>query len=274
MKLQIDLNNIDDLYNEADNFDEKQGRKDIYDTIKDEAEYSRYFHKNFFGLPLQEILNSKYSYTKNLDDIKDLEEDLEPPSNSKFKHVWNDLDGDEMSMERALEQQPFLKKKLRTDGNSSGRFVTLHINIGENCGVNYKDMLNKTNTAISIIDYLESRQYRVKVLVESLTLHIGKYKNQHVKETMLTVPIKEYEEPVVKSLLATVLSPWFFRYWILRLYAAKLYTTDGIGHGGNLKYNDDKTNIYINSGECLTEKSSKQKILDVIKLFEEDTEEY
>jgi hypothetical protein len=82
--------------------------------------------------------------------------------------------------------------------------------------------------------------------------------------------LKRPEDPLIKPLLLTCLSPWMLRYHMFKLRAAKFSVNLGMGSTTVVKYTNTKDALYINSGECLSEEQSKRKFKELKSIFEQD----
>lgn len=250
--------NLDDFY-KASSIVTNTGNKSKYYKIACEN------NADFLGLDLVEIKKSKYSYSEGLDNLKEIETDDWLTGNHVYK--YDELDGDDINYDRLLDGFPALVKRIKSKNNGFNRIVNIHVNIAENCSVSYKDMLYKTYTTIRIIDMLENKGYRVGVYVCAITSHTGKYKSANVEKLDIRICIKKPEEPVIKPLLLTCISPWFFRYYIFCYYNSILDTNMGLGSAKKLSKISDTKDIYIDSGECLTYNLAKFKIESIKNLF-------
>lgn len=255
--------NLDDFY-KASSIVTNTGNKLKYDKIACEND------AGFLGLDLVEIKKSKYSYSKGLDNLKEIETDDWLTGNHVYK--YDELDGDDINYDRLLDGFPALVKRIKSKNNGFNRIVIIHVNIAENCDVSYKAMLYKTYTTIRIIDMLENKGYRVGVYVCAISSYTGKYKSANVEKLDIRICIKKPEEPVIKPLLLTCISPWFFRYYIFCYYNSILDTNIGLGSAKKLSEISDTKDIYIDNGECLTYNSAKFKIESIKNLFNSEYE--
>ena len=250
--------NLDDFY-KASSIVTNTGNKLKYYEIACEN------NADFLGLDLVEIKKSKYSYSKGLDNLKEIETDDWLTGNHVYK--YDELDGDDINYDRLLDGFPALVKRIKSKNNGLNRIVNIHVNIAENCNVSYKDMLYKTYTTIRIIDMLENKGYRVGVYVCAISSYTGEYKSANVEKLDIRICIKKPEEPVIKPLLLTCISPWFFRYYIFCYYNSILDTNIGLGSAKKLSKISDTKDIYIDNGECLTYNLAKFKIESIKNLF-------
>lgn len=250
--------NLDDFY-KASSIVTNTGNKLKYDKIACEND------ADFLGLDLVEIKKSKYSYSEGLDNLKEIETDDWLTGNHVYK--YDELDGDDINYDRLLDGFPALVKRIKSKNNGFNRIVNIHVNIAENCNVSYKNMLYKTYTTIRIIDMLENKGYRVGVYVCAISSNTGKYKSANVEKLDIRICIKKPEEPVIKPLLLTCISPWFFRYYIFCYYNSILDTNIGLGFAKKLSKISDTKDIYIDNGECLTCNLAEFKIESIKNLF-------
>lgn len=264
-EIDISFNDLDDFYREATLF-ESTGNRSMYDEFTNSAD------PDFVGLSLKEIPKYMYSYEPGMENIRELTEQFQLGS-SRFTYKWDETDGDEMDMVRAYDGLPFLKRRKRTVGNNTGKFVTIHINIVESWFVGYSHLLNKAFTAASLVNHLQTMGYRVAVNVVQLTRSLGSYKGQRINKMRLVVPLKKFEEPLNLSLLLTCISPWMFRHWMFRFEAAKFYVDGGMGSPLEFHAKDTITDIYIDNGQCLTPEDADEKIKSIADLFESHLKE-
>ena len=255
--------NLDDFY-EASSIITNTGNELKYNEIANKEDI------NFLGLSLAEIKKSKYSYSKGLNSLKEIETDNWLTGNHIYK--YDELDGDDINYDRLLDGFPALIKRIKSKNNGLNRIVNIHVNIAENSDVSYKDMLYKTYTTIRIIDMLENKGYRVGVYVCAISSYTGKYKSANVEKLDIRICIKKPEEPVIKPLLLTCISPWFFRYYIFCYYNSILDTNIGLGSAKKLSEISDTKDIYIDNGECLTYDLAKFKIESIKNLFNSEYE--
>lgn len=266
MKYEIKFKNLEEFYTECDIFDTDHGNKYMYN------EHSNEDNPDWIGLGLEKIKESKYNYKEGLDKLKEL--DLELNLGGKRKqYVWAEDDGDEMSMERFHESLPFMSKRKATDGDKNGKFVNLYVNICECAYVSYDSMLNKTYTAIQLTDYLENSGYKVGIILEADVKNLGKFGNDSVEHLHIEVPIKQPDEPLLKPLLLTCISPWMFRHHIFKLWTAKFDTNGGLGSPYRVPNIDTKNNLYIGIGDCLNKESVEKKLEHFKSLFGDEAKD-
>jgi len=200
---------------------------------------------SWFGLSNQDIETAKNGYTNGMELFNQMPEpDLF--GGSKMEYRYNETDGDDLNIDRFLDGLPALKKRTRVSGNNSGRFVDLHINVAEHYLIDFAQMLYKTFAAVKIIDHLESQNIRVAVYV----VCAAKLAVKSSPLDVVTIKIKDYNEPVIIPLLLNAISPWFFRKYILMEISGKIKVSDSIGHPCQIP-NKNTDNIYIETGQCL-----------------------
>lgn len=261
---RFEFNDLEDFYTECEIPDEKHpesATKRLKDHLEEDS-------AGFRGKSLKDIHDIKYGYVEGVDLLDEIDQVFPGYGASKFTFKWDDLDGDDMSMERAYEGMPFLKQRRRMVGNNSGKFVTIDVVISENAFVDFREILNKTLTAVSIANRLESLGYRIAVNCISYSYGVGYLRETKVDYLTISVPVKRFEDPVNLPLMITAISPWFFRYWIFAFKMAKFKCTYGLGQSRILEKEDTRECIVINNGECLTKQSSMHKIKKIAKLFD------
>lgn len=220
---------------------------------------------DFRGLSISEIYKSRFSYKEGLDQLKEIESDDYLIGTRKYK--YDESDGDDINYDRLLDGFPALIKRVRGKVKGIGRIINIYVNIAEACYVSYKQMIHKAHTVIRLVDMLEEMGYRVCVYSCAYAKEVGRLKGKEVDIIKLNVCIKRPEEPIIKSLLMTCISPWFFRYYIFCYYHAICFTYGWLG--SPLKFDKKSTNenIYIDNEECLNEKTANKKIEEIKKLF-------
>ena len=221
---------------------------------------------SWVGLSKEEILKSKYSYKKGLDELKSLEEDFDL-GGTKRCYKWDETDGDDMNYERFIDELPAMKKRIRKQGDSQGKIINLHVSVGENCNIRFDEMLNRSYTVMRLVDYLENLNFRVGIYVYSDVSDLGKYKGNSIKHLHTEIQIKKPEEPLIKSLILTCISPWMLRYHLFKFWTAKFKCHDNLGHSISTYYPNTKTDIYFPTRSCLNDKDSKQFLKDLLKEF-------
>lgn len=262
MNLDFKFDDLDDFYRECEIVEETGNRSRW-------GELTNKVYSHFTGLSKDKILEYKYSYQPGIENLGDIESTFNIGS-SNFTHKWDDQDGEEMSMERAYEGMPFLKKRIRKVGNNSGKFVTININLSEPGMVGYKQMQYKAKTAAELINKLSGMGYSIAVRVLDVATNCGTFNGERVKKLTLSVPVKKFDEPLNMSLLLACISPWFMRYWMFRFECAKVNMNIGMGGAGKYHKSEEINDIYIECGECLDKESSKQKVEELSKKFDED----
>jgi len=259
--LDIKFDNLEDFYKECLKI-EDTGDAHYHNSIFKEDS------PRFRGLSLKEINESKYSYPKGLEKLKELEEEIEILAGSNFDYKWDEIDGDDMDMERLYESSPSLRKRFRTDGAKNGKFINIYVNISENAFCSSENLLYKCLSTVAITDYLENKGYKVAVFVALADRQVGSYKGQWMNTTYTEIKVKDYQEPLIKASLITSISPWFFRYWTFLLFCAKFKVSAGLGQSARLNKVSDNENIYIDQGECFNKEAVIRKIKEINKIFQ------
>ena len=78
-----------------------------------------------FNMTYSELSKYKYSYTKGLNKLKQLNLDWEIGSRKK-KYKWSEIDGDDMSIERFNDDLPFMQQRVNKQGNNNGKFIDIY----------------------------------------------------------------------------------------------------------------------------------------------------
>lgn len=260
LNLNININSLDEFYRECDNIE--GGNPAEINNIENSDDSC------FRGLSIAEIHDSKYSYTKGLDNLKKIEKDINL-GGRKHKYKYDDSDGDDMNFDRYIESLPYLKKRIPTHGIGTGKFVKLHISICENCWCSAQALMVRAYTAMRIIDMLESQGYRVQISAYADNEDPGTLNGQKVKYLGVEVVIKKFEDPLIKGQILTAISPWFFRYWMFKFWNAKFKMNCGYGHSVRPMKKETTSDIYIQTGEALTKKDAEETIKRIKALFDE-----
>lgn len=260
LNLNININSLDEFYRECDNIE--GGNPYEIENIENNDDPS------FRGLSLEKIHSSKYNYTEGLENLKKIEKDINL-GGRKHKYKYDDSDGDDMNFDRYIEGLPSLKKRIPTHGVGTGKFVKLHISICENCWCSAKALMIRAYTAMRIIDMLESQGYRVQISAYADNENPGTLNGQKVKYLGVEVVIKKFEDPLIKGQVLTAISPWFFRYWMFKFWNAKFMMNWGYGHSIRPIKKESTSDIYIQTGEALTEEDAEETIKRIKALFDE-----
>ena len=259
LNLNTNINSLDEFYRECDNIE--GGNPYEIENIENNDDPS------FRGLSLEKIHSSKYSYTEGLENLKKIEKDINL-GGRKHKYKYDDSDGDDMNFDRYIEGLPSLKKRIPTHGVGTGKFVKLHISICENCWCSAKALMIRAYTAMRIIDMLESQGYRVQISAYADNENPGTLNGQKVKYLGVEVVIKKFEDPLIKGQVLTAISPWFFRYWMFKFWNAKFMMNWGYGHSIRPIKKESTSDIYIQTGEALTEEDAEETIKRIKELFD------
>lgn len=261
---KIVFDNLDKFYKECDIVEETGNYADpkypswiVEDTNDDPS---------FKGLLIDTIKKSKYMYKEGLNELEKLKIDLNL-GGTKRSYKWDEVDGDDMNYDRYLDNLPCLRKRIRKVGLGQGKIINIHVSVAENCNIEYKDMLIRSYTVMKVIDYLEAQGYRIGLSIYSDVANLGSYNNSTIKMLHTEVQIKKPEEPLIKGLVLTCISPWMFRYHFFKLWVAKFKCEWGLGQTYYAKYVDSKTDIYFRSGTCLGEEDAKRRIKELKELF-------
>ena len=258
-----EYDNIMDFYRESVTFDEKEGNRELWENKMTDD------NPSFKGLSLAEAEASKWVYKKGLSELSELDINT-VLGGSKTNYRWSETDGDDIEYDRLLSGLPALKQRVRKAGIGTGKIIELIVNVAENCDVTTEKMMLKAYTAVQISDYLETNGYRVAIYVIENTRNAGNYKGSPCSLYQVKTCIKRPEEPLLKGMLLTCISPWFFRIHCFRHQTAKINSRYGLGVAIPLRKKSTKETIIIDSGECLDEHSVENKLKQIEKLFEEE----
>lgn len=264
LDLKIKINSLPEFYQEADNVE-------IGGNYSDWEHHNKSDTPSFRGLSLAEIKESKWSYTKGLDNLKEIDKDIQL-GGRKHVYKYDDSDGDDMNMDRYLEGLPCMRKRVQNHGKGTGKLVNLHISICENCWCSAKNLLIRSYTAMRIIDMLELQGYRVQVTAYADNKEPGYILrnggHEYIDTLQVEVVIKKFEDPLIKGQILTAISPWFFRYWMFKFWTAKFKMRDGLGQAISPVKEESISDIYIQTGEALTEPDAEKTITRISKLFD------
>lgn len=231
-------------------------------------QHCNYVDSEFVGMELEDILNNKFGYREGLAKLKKLNAKFQLGSR-KIKYKWDETDGDDMSYERLIDGFSAMRKRDYSKGKGgNGKFITLNVCLCELADVGADELMCRALTALQIIDYLESLRYRVAVHCYTDTYYLGPIEEggENVSHFHMNIIVKKENEPLIMPLLCTCISPWMFRYHIFKFRYAKF---GGGGCGSTLRptYVDTETELYIRSGECLNERSAREKLEQIEKMY-------
>lgn len=178
--------------------------------------------------------------------------------------------GDDMNFDRYIEGLPCLKKRIPTHGIGTGKFVKLHISICKNCWCSAQALMVRAYTAMRIIDMLESQGYRVQISAYADNEDPGYFNEEPIGFLGVEVIIKKFEDPLIKGQILTAISPWFFRYWMFKFWNAKFKMNWGYGHSVRPMKKETTSDIYIQTGEALTDEDAESTIERISKLFNKE----
>lgn len=216
-----------------------------------------YLDSKWMGATIRELNERKFAWEEGAKKLSDLPE-LGGVQTSQKSKIWHWEEGDYQSKWRDDEGLPSFRKRVKRAGKSRwGAVAKVRFNAAESYSVEANQMLWKVYAICRIVDDLESKGIRCEVIFETRAKEVDLSNPQ--RDTVVTIPVKEANEPLNLGLLATVCSPWFFRYWILGLYD-QTYTNLHWAHGYPKKIEPDEESITINSGECLSKREAEKFI--------------
>jgi hypothetical protein len=216
----------------------------------------------------EEINRRKLSFKEHVVEIeKDSRKMVQAAGKRVYK--WDELDGDDMNMERLYEHSPAMRKRIFDKGQKHGRIMSIFVGIAENGFVSAEQLSEKTKTVIKIVKYLESLGTRCEVILYDKSYNSGKMGKEPIASCLTEITIKRASDPLNIGLLSTTISPWMFRYWCFLFYDAKFNSQGSYGSAARLKKQDLKFRkgqkyILIDKGDCLNKKTSEEFIKQVM----------
>lgn len=228
---------------------------------------------SFAGADWDTSEKRKYQWKEGLKRVQRLTQMESIVHSSQYVNVWNDYDGDVMDVDRYLNEQPFLSRRVKKSGKSICGQYRIVINIAENGTVSAQNMLWKAYAAARLCDEIESQGNRCEVVAVSF-LRGQTCDTDYAGYTYTEVTIKKHEESVNTGLLCTCLSPWFFRTYMFMVWRHYLHVNNWLGWSSSLREylgNDiDNTCILIDAGDCLSHEKANTfiKTIDIGNEFE------
>ena len=223
-----------------------------FDYYKDQRDASY-----FTGLSRADILQYKMSYPLGVEKLRHLA-DFEVEKDTKVRY-YDSFDGYDINIDRMMEGLDFLinDKKVR----KLPKTMDIFVNVSENGSIDYEAMLNKTYTALKVIDHLETLGVRTALFacISGKTKHNGREKS---KPFYIEVNVKNYADSVNLGALCTAISPWFLRHWgFLFLTGHYKNLSDGLGHSVDLPFTEIPRNaITIDNRQCHTQSEANHFI--------------
>lgn len=155
-------------------------------------------------------------------------------------------------------------------GIGTGKFVKLHISMCKNCWCSAENLMIRAHTAMRIIDMLESQGYRVQISAYADNEDPGYFNREPIEFLGVEVIIKKFEDPLIKGQILAAISPWFFRYWMFKFWNAKFKVNWVYGHSVRPMKKETTSDIYIQTGEALTDEDAESTIERISKLFNKE----
>ena len=263
-ELEFSYNNVTEFYNDAHTIKDSGCRQSYKDLIENDK-------RGFRGLINEVIERSRYTYP-----LENHEQELEIDNQLggiSHKITYNDIDGEDINWERLIDGNPPMMIRSKTKGLKNGKIITLYVNVAENWRTPAEALLNKAKSVIQIVDYYESLGYRLEIITctnMEAVWETYKLDGKSIKKVNHFITLKQAEDPLIKELIYTCISPWFFRYHIFAHLWANLQPPDGLGRSEPIKDKIKETcqTILIDNGECLTQDDFKKKIIQINKLSE------
>lgn len=261
--LKLTFPDLFSFYRETDIIESTdENRKERVNELKDGCGYR-------FGMTFEEMLNSKYSYTKGLDKLKKLNLNWDI-GGKKRKYKWSEVDGDEMSTDRLNYMLPFMQQRVRKIGTDNGNYIDITINMDIVAGVDTDQLLYRSYMCSQICDWLEEQGYKVSITVYDSYSDPGFFRGKRIDKVLIEIPIKLYDEPLNKGLLMTTSSPWMLRYHIFKFVINK-FTNARLCCGYITKSGITKTSIDIGY-DGFTQRSAESFIKKVQEEISKDEE--
>jgi hypothetical protein len=258
------FSSLSEFYRDACSLD-SQGDIEIFKQFEeytyfeiDEDDF--YFSKEF-------IKQHKWGNKEGLKELRKVMEKFDLIGGSTFKNKWDELDGDDMDMDRMYDDIPFLKKRIRHVGHNSGKFININIDIGVVSHITKEQLIYKAYHITALVDYIEQLGYRTCIILWNRGSHRGSYKGVQMKYTTMKVVLKKENEPLNLSLLLTVVSPWMHRYWFFKFWCSKCIMNFGFGSSTGEQTKSNMNDIWINSYDFINEDDTKERMENLKNLF-------
>lgn len=202
----VDFASLAEFYEECDMFAKEHispwRRRGMWEHMRKEAAH-------FTGATRADIAARRWGWSDGLKEIERLPVPEILNSGGTWRRTWSDDDGDEWDHERAMNEMPMLRRRVRAAHERTGsRYCTIIVNVGELCNKTWRDMLFKAFAVARVADTYETSGIRCKIVVISPFVH-----DYYCGRTSIVV--KRHDEPLNVALLLNVTSPWFFRGEIL-----------------------------------------------------------
>jgi hypothetical protein len=226
-----------------------------------------YYCQRAYNMSFEELLNSKYSYKKGLDNLEKLNLDWEIGGTAR-KYKWSEVDGDDMSTDRLNDALPFMTQRVKKIGGNNGNFMDLYINMDIIMGYGTESMLNRAYMCIQISDWLEEQGYKTSIIVYDSYSNPGEFRGKLVDKVLIEITLKGYDEPLNKGMLLAATAPWMLRYHLFKFIFNK-FTSLHLSCGQIIKGGITKSSININT-EGMSKFDAQQFIEKVKKVMLEE----
>ena len=217
----------------------------------------------------EELIRRKFAWREGIEDIERESQKMVQGYRRKI-YKWDEIDGDDLNMERLHEDLPPMRKRVYSQGTKHGKFISLYFMGGALAYVESTELINKTKTAVKLVKFFESIGKRTEVILFFKSRSAGYYKEQYVDPLVIEITIKRFSDPINIPLINTALSVWTFRYWKFLFMDAKMHGASGRGQSVDLIPEEDfifRKGIYpivINTHECLSKESSETFIQNIL----------
>jgi hypothetical protein len=228
------------------------------DRINDPARWE------WVGANKNEIQARKWGWADGIKMLDKLPELSAPVCKSARRYVWDEEDGDEMSVDRYESDMPFLRKRVldvsgKKRGGNAYRIIS---HIGENCGRSSSEMIWKAYAAARACDTLEAQGHSVRFEIGAYQTRATSLSRREEQDVLITCTVKQEGEAVNLPLLLNVCSPWFFRAWMfgaedLAAQRAGTHMNSGYGQTRALPRLVTENAFVIQCDEVLSEEAVK-----------------
>lgn len=285
VRIHYRFSSIIEFYSQALNVspDGNPESHEIYRRMKEEEEEEEERRWEWTGLEnwgslkdtnaaIEEIMKRRFTYRKGIQQLQKEAQSMVQGFKRKV-YKWNELDGDDLSMERLRDHLPAMRKRTYDQGNKFGNFISLCFMGGVTANVSSERMRIKTGTAIKLINFFESIGKRVEVILFYKSSYSGQWRNKQVNPLVIEILVKRFTDPMNIGLINTALSPWTFRYWKFLFMDAKFHGDSGRGFSKDITEEDitfrkGSHPIIINTYDCLSQEESDQFIKNVLNNYE------
>jgi hypothetical protein len=250
-KYEYHFDSIDEFYNAA--------QRPAPKLLKDWKNNFNRDEPRFFGANRADILTGlKYNYPEAIRVVETLPNMTGQTQQASTVRTWHTDDGDDGDQERYLMELPHMIRRKKVLRHGQRAVCKIIVSVCEGCNVKAENLLYKTYAACRIVDQLEAAGTRCEIIAYD---HHIECEESTGKRYKCFVTVKRADDPINLGLIATALSPWFFRFWCFNHIYTVMSPTPSLGHVGGLETKDhDPEDITIQQGECLSLETAERKI--------------